>query len=47
MFNPYALERKHPYALLTSLKYPPTWFGEMLVEAGQCLSGCYIHAILR
>ena len=36
-FDRYAFERKNSYALLTKLKYSSAWFGDMPVEAEQCL----------
>ena len=47
LFYRYSFVRKKMYTLLTSLKYFSTWYGGMPVKAGQCLSGCYIRAILQ
>ena len=44
-FDRYSLKRKILYTLVSSLKYPSDWFGDMPVKAVRFLSRWYIHAI--
>ena len=44
--NRYSFVHKHIYSWLTNLKYSSAWLGDMPVEAGQCLSRCYLREII-